>query len=147
GARQRVTVYDWASLMQSINRDVHASPELGAGSPPWLGYPGASADQLAAAETRLQTQLPPSYRQFLEYTNGWLTLNAAIDQLYRSEAIDWFRVANQDWIDQFLTGFNRGGGPATAPEHALSATLQVSEVGDAAVLLLNPEVKTTDGEW
>src|SRR5262249_8700237 len=37
----------------------------------WVGYPRATEAQLAAAEQRLGRRLPPSYREFLQVTNGW----------------------------------------------------------------------------
>jgi len=37
----------------------------------WIGFPGATEDQLIAAETRLGVTLPPSYQTFLKVTNGW----------------------------------------------------------------------------
>ncbi len=37
----------------------------------WLGYSGASDEQLERAELRLGIQLPPSCREFLQITNGW----------------------------------------------------------------------------
>jgi len=37
-----------------------------------LRYPAASEEDIAAAEARLGLRFPPSYRQFLLITNGWL---------------------------------------------------------------------------
>jgi hypothetical protein len=37
----------------------------------WLGTAGATGEELAALEARLGLTLPPSYRSFLETTNGW----------------------------------------------------------------------------
>lgn len=37
----------------------------------WFGYPGATDEQIAKVEARLQRRLPPSYREFLKVTNGW----------------------------------------------------------------------------
>ncbi|MFD8203865.1 SMI1/KNR4 family protein [Streptomyces sp. NPDC059701] len=36
-----------------------------------LAAPPATREEIAAAEERLGTRLPPSYRGFLEVSNGW----------------------------------------------------------------------------
>jgi len=37
----------------------------------WLGFPGATEAETAAAEAHLGVTLPPSYRAFLRVSNGW----------------------------------------------------------------------------
>ena len=37
----------------------------------WLGYPGATEEQIMNLETRLGRKLPPSYRAFLKASNGF----------------------------------------------------------------------------
>ena len=37
----------------------------------WLGSPGATVAEIKDAESRLGIALPPSYREFLQVTNGW----------------------------------------------------------------------------
>lgn len=113
----------------------------------WLGYPGATEAQLGAAEARLGAQLPPSYRQFLAVTNGWRHTGTFIDRLWPAEEIAWFRVRHQDWIDAYTVhtyGDEHEPGSLAA---GLRAALEVSDVGDAAIYLLNPLVVAADGEW
>jgi len=114
----------------------------------WLGYQPATDGQIAAAEARLGIALPPSYRSFLLTTNGWTLTSPAIFRLWPVEQVDWFRVRNREWIEGFTGGYLHGGWepPADAEIHDLPHVLEVSDVGDEAVLLLNPRA-VVDGEW
>ncbi|HEX8037157.1 MAG TPA: SMI1/KNR4 family protein, partial [Ktedonobacterales bacterium] len=58
----------------------------------WLGYRSASEAQLLAAERRLRTTLPPSYRSFLAVTNGWRMTSPFIYQVWAVEHIEWTAV-------------------------------------------------------
>ena len=51
-------------------------------------------------------------------------------------AVDWFRVRHADWAQAYRD---------TYPH--LNSCLQVSATWDGAVILLNPNVKSTEGEW
>jgi cell wall assembly regulator SMI1 len=128
----------------------------------WLGEPGATEAEIALDEQRLGVRLPPSYRAFLEETNGFDHIGWFIYRLYSSAEIDWFRVRNQDWIDAYQNPINKepGAEDITPEEHLanpddsvrfrttyLSSCLQISEEGDSAVVLLNPEVVNAEGEW
>ena len=121
----------------------------------WLGEPGATEEELAVAERRLSTTLPPTYRAFLREANGFEQLSPFIWKLYGAGEIDWFRIRNQGWIDAY-----QAGDDISPEEHLaqredcvvfrsayLSSCLQISEEGDSAVVLLNPEVVTSAGEW
>jgi SMI1 / KNR4 family (SUKH-1) len=107
------------------------------------------------AEQRLAARLPPSYRAFLEETNGFDHVGGFIDRLYGVADIAWFRVRHQDWIDAYQVEDDispeehlAGATDCTRFRAAyLSSCLQVSEEGDSAVVLLNPAVVTEEGEW
>ncbi len=100
-------------------------------------------------------RLPPSYRQFLAEANGYRKLSVFIYRLYGTTEIDGFRTLNPDWIEAYQIGEDN-----SAEEHPrdpldtvrfraayLSSCLQISEEGDSAVVLLNPEIVTQEGEW
>jgi SMI1 / KNR4 family (SUKH-1) len=101
----------------------------------WLGTEPATDAQIAAAEARLGLRLPPSYRAFLATTNGWGPTSPFVDRLCRVEEVERFAVLNPDWVEAY------GGGTE------LEELVQISDVGDSAVLLLNPGVVAPDGEW
>lgn len=102
----------------------------------WLGEPGAGEAQIQALEHRVGRTLPPSYRAFLATSDGFLYQSTFISKMYGAADVEWFRVHNADWVAAYRD---------TYPD--LGACLQVSAVGDAAVVLLNPGVVAADGEW
>ncbi|NEP81416.1 MAG: SMI1/KNR4 family protein [Okeania sp. SIO3C4] len=125
----------------------------------WLGFPGASEEQIVAAETRLGTTLPPSYRDFLKVTNGWLDYPSIIE-LWPIEKIDWFSVENQEWIDIWLDycpeeasdeeyfNYKYDWWYWTQPIRTkyMQTALQISGDDDSEVVLLNPKIIHND-EW
>ena len=129
----------------------------------WLGAPGATEAQLQALEARLGVTLPPSYRAFLQVSNGWGRTTPFIDRLWSSEEVDWFAVRNQDWVDVW-TDASAGETLPSIPDAAylrygqdqdttllreeyLQTALEISDTGDAAIYLLNPQIVTPAGEW
>ena len=136
--------YAWKTLMTQWNELLFTS-EITEDVPEpirqahWLGNPGASEAQLHQLERRIGRSLPPSYRDFLRFSNGWGKLNEFIDMLWSTKEVDWFSARYQDWAYDWADGF---------PEYEfLPTALQISDVGDAAVLLLNPQVVDENGEW
>lgn len=138
----------------------------------WLGYPGATEDQIAQAETRLGTRLPSSYRDFLKASNGWRATTPFIDRLWSTEDIEWFSVRHQDWIDRHVNHYRRLARinwngylkrPLVTDEayfvygdnqdcrnfrvEYLQTALEISAVSDSAIYLLNPAIVDADGEW
>jgi len=132
------------------------------GAEEWPGNPGASEERLAAAEARLKIKLPPSYRAFLGASNGWNQASRAVPELRPVEKIRWFRREHKEWVQAYVDPM-RGIYQRLPSEHNyfnyatedslnfdvthLAQTLCISEVGDSAVLLLNPMVVWPDGEW
>ena len=121
----------------------------------WLGEGGATEAEISSAEHRLGVRLPPTYRAFLAQSNGFDHIGSFIYRLYSSAEIDWLRVRNQDWIDAYQIGDDISVEEHLAdPENCvrfraayLSSCLQISDIGDSAVALLNPEVVNEEGEW
>lgn len=125
----------------------------------WLGYPGASEEQIVAAETRLGKTLPPSYRNFLKVTNGW-RYYPGILELRSVEKIDWFCVENQEWIDiwhgdcpeyasdedYFNYEYNWWRWAQPMRTKYLQTALQISDDEDSEVVLLNPKI-IHNHEW
>jgi hypothetical protein len=161
-----MTTFNWKAFLAEWNHELLQDDEIvqrlpaGVVAAGWLGYPGATEAQIVALEARLGTRLPPSYRAFLAVTNGWRTTTPFIDKLWSTDEVEWFAVRNQDWIDayvgpaadlpsstdaEYLTyGDEQSGYLRT--EYMQSA-LEISETGDAAIYLLNPEIVTPEGEW
>lgn len=127
----------------------------------YLGYPGATEEQIAASEARLNVTFPPSYREFLKVSNG---LCAAYSSCFYSiEEVDWYAANEQDYIDKFRKDwqdckpipdeeyFIYGEEQISfciSPEH-LQTALEIStyEANNLAIFLLNPQVVTSHSEW
>jgi HEAT repeat protein len=124
----------------------------------WLGYPGATEQEVEQLERRLGRTLPPSYRAFLRVSNGWRRTSPFIEQVWSTADVGYFRERHQDWIDVLMDDASE----VSDEQHGrygdeqdvivfraeyLRDAVQISDVGDAAVYLLNPVVVTADGEW
>jgi hypothetical protein len=152
-------------LLQAWNSVVFQDPEFMEFLPTemresgWFGRPSATPAQIAQAEHRLGTTLPPSYRDFLSASNGWNYLDASIKKVYSTEEVDWLRVRHRLLIDIELSSYTylvsdeqyfvygeQQNADYFRPQY-MAATLQISEMADGSVLLLNPKVVTPDGEW
>src|SRR5262249_55240455 len=77
----------------------------------WLGFPPATQTQIKALEKRLGTRLPPSYRTFLQTTNGWRHSGAFIRDLLPARRVAWFRDRHRDWLDAWREGERLVGEP------------------------------------
>ncbi len=134
----------------------------------WLGYPGATEEQLAQLEARLGARLPPSYRAFLSTTNGWWQPTGYDEQyqFWSTEQVEWMAVRNQEWIDGWLMGwhcsdpapphvpddeyfvYGKDQTPAALREEYFSSLLEVSaEALTRSIYVLNPQIVTAEGEW
>lgn len=162
--------YDWKGLMEQWNRELLASRALvheleyrsyrsdaykgryteEVLKSGWLGYPGATDEQITRTEARLGVALPPDYRQFLAFTNGWRLLTHFIPGLWPVKDLEWTRVTDPDlieiWEDEELT---QGLEYIMHESKYLRSTLRISdqEYAGTAILLLNPGVVTGHGEW
>jgi len=157
------TPAEWMSLLRQWNTVAHARDLPGElASVSWLGSPSVSDDDLQQAEARLHVPLPPSYRAFLRASNGWRFASHAVPLIRQVGQIDWFKKEHRDWIAAYVTP-THGEHVAVPPEETyftyapsvamqfrpahLGFTLQITDVGDTAVFLLNPQVVHLDGEW
>ena len=137
----------------------------------WLGFPGASDEQIVQAETRLGVTLPPSYRTFLGVSNGWHIADLLTERLWSAEEIEWFATRHQDWIDawaeagqlaatqygeqspvsdeSYLIYGKDQNTNATFRQEYLQTALEIStnSPDSSAIYLLNPRIVDSDGEW
>ncbi len=92
---ESVTSIDWRPFLETWSREL---VEAGAYPDPprevvesgWLGFPGATDEQLHGLEARLGIALPPSYREFLTVSNGWRQMGSPIWRMWSTEEIDWW---------------------------------------------------------
>jgi hypothetical protein len=159
--------FDWRTFLETYNREILSVDEVRKSLPAdvvasgWVGSPGASEVELAAAEARLGITLPPSYRSFPATNNGWHEANYFVYELWPAATLAWFREQNQQWIDAYVEPdqdfprlsdeeyfvYGEEQLPNNIRTEYLQTALQISDEGDSAVMLLNPEVSDADGEW
>ena len=134
--------FHWAPFLKELSEFRLSDPRVVAGVPEpkiqerWLGEPPASEQQITALESRLSCALPPSYRSFLAASNGFQQQSPFIQRLYSADEVDRFGVRNKAWADAYREMYPN-----------LASCLQISAVGDSAVVLLNPDAVSPDGEW
>jgi hypothetical protein len=176
--------FDWQSFLMRWSQESLQSRRYEPNKLPphviqsgWLGFPGATEDQIIQAETRLGRTLPPSYREFLKVTNGWYLTTPFVYRLWSIEEVEWFAVRHQAWIDDFTARYTRrhpmnrslnGSGTCfrapSVPDREylvygeeqdcqtlrieyMQTALEISDRADSEIYLLNPQVTTSDGEW
>ncbi len=139
-------------LQSSLATDLHPPVD----SADWLGFKGATNQTIKNVETRLGIDLPPSYRVFLELSNGWRRTTPFIARVRPVEDVDWFRIENKQWVEIYSQdgselsdteyyAYSPDGAADHRSEH-MTSLLQISDVDDG-VYLLNPRAVTPDGEW
>lgn len=129
-------MFDWQAFLQKWVEDSDNSAST---------EPGATEDQIAVLETRIGKSLPPSYRAFLAVSNGFNYPDGSIDRIRPAEEVDWLAVENQELIDIWLNPEMVELDPEIVH---FKTTLQISDEGDAAFMLLNPNViDEATGEW
>jgi len=152
---------DWSSLITTNKDPPLPKSELMVQEP-------VSEEDITNLEQRLQILLPPSYRAFLVFSNGWNGYVAThIGNLWPANQVNWFRERHQDWIDEWLAGERYSEQLYGSIEpmddddylaYSNSATfdirseylpelLEISAEHDGAILLLNPRIINQAGEW
>ncbi|XUM02383.1 SMI1/KNR4 family protein [Streptomyces venezuelae ATCC 10712] len=113
-----------------------------------LGEPGADEAAIVAAEKRLGVRLPPSYREFLAVSDGWVVeQTAAIHRLGGAADIDWFGdpYGMTEMYEESLDE------DPTAQEVLLAGmwrrALRLETESDMSHALLDPGDVDEDGEW
>ncbi|WKX68691.1 SMI1/KNR4 family protein [Streptomyces sp. XD-27] len=113
----------------------------------WLGFPPASGARIAATEERLGHRLPPSYRAFLEVSDGWRHAGGFVWLLAGTEEARWHEDESglgemyQEDLDE-----------DSLPEEVLEAgmwdrALQLDVESDSVYVLLDPGDVGDGGEW
>ncbi|MFF4656596.1 SMI1/KNR4 family protein [Streptomyces sp. NPDC001381] len=113
----------------------------------WLGSPGADEARMAAVEERLGCRLPPSYRAFLEVSDGWRHAGGFVSVLAGTGEIRWSEdVAG---LGQALREELDEDSPR---EEVLAAAvweraLRLDVESDATYVVMGPDDVDAAGEW
>jgi|GEM_PF-1299255 len=120
-----------------------------------LSAVGATEDEIAASEARLGITIPPSYRQFLQVSNGW---QAGSWHLRPVSEVQWLSIEDQAIIDAWVKAamddtvsdeeYLVYGADVNQPLRAeyLQTALAIGEYDDGTYLL-NPQTRAPEGEW
>jgi hypothetical protein len=125
----------------------------------YLGYPGATEDEIVATKARLNITFPPSYREFLKASNGLRPISEYGLEFCGTENIVWYAPDHQDWVDELIETWNK---PVTDEEYFvygdeqsnytlrpeyLQTSLEISSEDMGYIFLLNPQIIVIDNEW
>lgn len=136
---------EWADAWRPD--DSRGEPDEEARRAGWLGFPPAPSARIEALEERLDLQLPPSYRAFLQSTDGWRHAGGFVWKLAGTQDIRRHADASgfAEWFQEELD-------EDSAPEEVLLAgmwerALQLDVESDATYVLMDPGDVGDDGEW
>ncbi|MGW1561947.1 SMI1/KNR4 family protein [Streptomyces sp. NPDC002144] len=149
------TVEEWCAYLADYSADVirvaqgreldGVSDEQRAAG--WLGYEGASEEQLATLEERLGTRLPPSYRAFLGASDGWLQMGSFMWEMRTTATVAWLTETHAGLADSVVIDEDEEEAEEEAEDAILERSLLISQEGDAQYWLLDPGDVSEDGEW
>ncbi|MDZ8134056.1 MAG: SMI1/KNR4 family protein [Nostoc sp. DedQUE04] len=140
------------------NYEEDLSPEVRKSG--YLGYPGATEEEIVATEARLNVTFPPSYREFLKASNGLRSLSEYGLEFCGTEDIVWYAPDHQDFVDELIETWPES--PLTDEEYFvygdeqyddisrpeyLQTALEISSEDMGVIFLLNPQIVAIDGEW
>jgi hypothetical protein len=126
----------------------------------WIGFPPASNTKIALTETKLDVSLPPSYKSFLNESNGFRHICPFLEHLLPIEQVDWIIDTDREWV-ALMQGLGDGCAPVEDEEYFVYGpeqdelmyrprhfrkSLKISTMYDSCVVMLNPEVKFGE-EW
>ncbi|MDV7220231.1 SMI1/KNR4 family protein [Streptomyces prunicolor] len=112
-----------------------------------LGFPPASAERIAAMEERLGRRMPPSYREFLEVSDGWRHAGGFVTLLAGTGDARW-HTNESGLADEFEEYLDEDSSPEERRAADLwRRALQLDLESDVTYILMDPEDVDEDGEW
>ncbi|MFD2414749.1 SMI1/KNR4 family protein [Amycolatopsis pigmentata] len=148
-AEWRVFLRDYSSKFLDNSRWLRQWEENGCGEDirshvqreGWIGYEPASADAVVAAEERLGTRLPPTYRNFLLASNGFGYVDDV--DLFNVDEIGWLSERDPDLVEAWSFAVNDD------ERQMLERGLLIArdDGGPGVCWVLHPGDAAEDGEW
>ncbi|MDQ0963597.1 hypothetical protein QFZ66_007475 [Streptomyces sp. B4I13] len=113
----------------------------------WLGFPPASQERIAAMEERLGHRMPPSYRRFLEVSDGWRHAGGFVWLLAGTATAHWHNDAS-GLAEMFEEDLDDDASPEERQEADIwRRGLQLDVESDITHVLLDPDDVDEGGEW
>lgn len=119
----------------------------------------ASIELIELAERRLNLQLPPSYRSFLLYSNGFSHISPFMDHILPIEKVDWTydvdkefvaSLQGDDWeqeiTDEAYLIYGENQDVMCYRPKYFKKCLTISNWNEGMTIMLNPEI-VYNGEW
>jgi len=140
----------------ALSREMLSDPDVAAKVPEdvrnaeWLGFPGCSDEQIAAAEKRLGVSFPPSLRQFYAITNGWRDLNSFVYSILPIEKIGYLDVVAPgvaEIVNSLATMEENDPDYFEKEITRVLRSIVLSTEGDASTTLIDPQSDVGSGEW
>lgn len=149
----RGSVVAWRSFLTCWQREIGVEQRV-----------GGKHVNISALESRLNTQLPNSYRHFIEASEGdfsWWNHKRFSDQHFGVlpvEHVNWFRLTNKSdvsiWTkhkisvpDPDYLKYDAGQDYARIRTDYVPGLLSIGEEPGGHFYTLNPAMRTADGEW
>ncbi|MEI5101449.1 SMI1/KNR4 family protein [Streptomyces sp. PmtG] len=113
----------------------------------WLGFAPATTARVTALEERVGRPLPPSYRSFLDVTDGWRHAGGFVWRLAGAEHARWQEDEN-GLTEMFLEHLDEDATPEQIQEATVWARgLRLDVETDAVSIALDPRDVDEHGEW
>ncbi|MFJ5302654.1 SMI1/KNR4 family protein [Streptomyces sp. NPDC088350] len=150
------TAFDWRSFLLGwsgewadslLDGETRGEGDEAARRARWLGFPPASEERIAVMEERLGRRMPPSYREFLQVSDGWRHAGGFVWLLAGTEDARWHD--NESGLaDMFEEYLDEDASPEERREADLwRRGLQLDVESDVVHVLMDPEDVDEDGEW
>ncbi|MFF4578592.1 SMI1/KNR4 family protein [Streptomyces sp. NPDC001389] len=158
-------IHEWEPFLRTWSDERDAARRAEEPSEPPLGRLGfepAPPERIAALEARLGAPLPPSYRAFLEVSDGWRWAGEFVELLAPAAGVGLVReltaalheeltMWEREDLDADLDAEDEDEEEEEDEEEYESArwnrSVQISLAGDQTWLLLDPGDVDGDGEW
>ncbi|MFF0595085.1 SMI1/KNR4 family protein [Streptomyces antibioticus] len=137
---------EWADSLPEEDETRDADDER-ARQARWLGFPGASEEDIAAMEERLGRRMPPSYREFLKVSDGWRNAGGFVWLLAGTSDARWHEDES-GLAEVFEEDLDEDAGPEERQGvDVWRRGLQLDVESDITHVLLDPGEVDEDGEW
>ncbi|WP_424891661.1 SMI1/KNR4 family protein [Streptomyces sp. XH2] len=150
------TTFDWRSFLVRWSEewadacdpdDAPTDEDEAAQRARWLGFAPASGARIEALEERLGRRLPPSYRAFLEVSDGWRNAGGFVGLLAGTGNAQWYEDET-GFGAEFRSYLREDPSPEELAEVGMwSRSLQLDVESDSTYVLMDPQAVSGDGEW
>ena len=149
---------NWKEFLNTVSKTLIESQDLNyqykETTLNWLGFEPVTEAEIIETEKRLNTTLPPSYKNFLRTSNGFKQLSCFVWNILPVSSVNWLWQFDNQFVDVYNNShdtfnptdeeyFFYGEEQKTINFRSkyLTNCLAISGWGDSCILLLNPEVK------